>query len=180
MPFEVATAQRRRGRLLCLVAVLSGCVAGLIGMATAAAMPPAKPPGRSLPARTRPASISTSRSTSPGVAKSDADWLRGLVTPFWDYNANGTAAAVIEERELQTQDATKLLVALGSIVGAASLADSAGLVYVADLLDIMDAQALISDGLAEAASLGQDENLINLQLALQDGTEKIITLFSAR
>lgn len=83
-----------------------------------------------------------------------------------------------QTQQLDLQAAGKLLVAMGSVVGGAMLADGAGLIYAADVLDVMDAQALLSEGLADGAEVNMDENLVNLQLALQDGTQKVITLFT--
>lgn len=69
---------------------------------------------------------------------------------------------------------------LGSIVAAVSYADSVGVIWVADMLEVFDAQALIADGQAAAASVTQDEDLIQMQLSLQDGTQRIINLFMAK
>eukprot|EP00425_Heterocapsa_triquetra_P026293 CAMPEP_0195108308 /NCGR_PEP_ID=MMETSP0448-20130528/84638_1 /TAXON_ID=66468 /ORGANISM="Heterocapsa triquestra, Strain CCMP 448" /LENGTH=182 /DNA_ID=CAMNT_0040144829 /DNA_START=39 /DNA_END=587 /DNA_ORIENTATION=+ len=102
-----------------------------------------------------------------------ADWIGSLLP-------RSSAKSKAPVQQLAVQEAGKLLMAVGSAVGAAGLsADVGGLTYVADTIDVLDAQALITEGQAAAASLWQDQGLINLKLALQDGTERIITLLSA-
>lgn len=98
-------------------------------------------------------------------------WFEGL---FGAMNAQPGA----QSQELDLPAAGKLLVAMGSVVGGAMLADGAGLIYAADVLDVMDAQALLSEGVANGADVTMEDGLVNLQLALQDGTQKVITLFA--
>jgi len=88
------------------------------------------------------------------------------------------AEAEVQSQPIGLQSVAQLLMAMGSVVGAAALADGAGLIYVADVLDVLDAQAILSEGQAVGAEVNLDENLVNLQLALQDGTKRIITLFT--
>lgn len=84
------------------------------------------------------------------------------------------------QKDLDLSVASKVLMGLGSIVAAVSYADSVGVIWVADMLEVFDAQALIADGQAAAASVTQDEDLIQMQLSLQDGTQRIINLFMAK
>eukprot|EP00439_Symbiodinium_sp_Y106_P070465 s2092_g12.t1 len=101
------------------------------------------------------------------LQKVAAEWVNGL---FEDGSSR---------QHLALQEAARLLMTIAPIV---SLADQsgdsvAGLSSIADALDVLDAQELIREGQAAAASLQLDRDLIQLQLALDDGSEKVIDLF---
>eukprot|EP00440_Ansanella_granifera_P059110 gb/GFBE01064071.1/.p1 GENE.gb/GFBE01064071.1/~~gb/GFBE01064071.1/.p1 ORF type:complete len:182 (+),score=53.78 gb/GFBE01064071.1/:1-546(+) len=102
----------------------------------------------------------------PVVPEAALDWVSGLF--------DGSA---VSSQRLALPEATRLLMAIGPIMGMAAEADAAGLASVADVIEVLDAQELIREGQAATASLMQNNNLIELQLALEDGTERIITLF---
>lgn len=78
---------------------------------------------------------------------------------------------------LDLSTTSQMLLAVGSVVGAVSFADSLGLLYVADVVEVLDAQALISEGQAAAASVMESDNFIQLQLSLKDGTQHFVDLF---
>jgi len=133
-----------------------------------------KPPNFT-PAKRTPQNLQqTIAPTAPAGPEAPA-WFRTL---FGDLSSKMPAPSETPSRELELGAATKLLMAMGSVVGAAQLADGAGLIYAADVLDVLDAQAIISEGQASAAEINLDDNLVNLRLWLQDGTDHIITLFT--
>lgn len=91
--------------------------------------------------------------------------------------AKGRTSAAGAFYELAVDEAGKLLTAVAPVLGAVTIADAVGLIYVADLADILDAQMLINSGRAAAAALAQDDGLISLQILLTDGSDLIISLF---
>lgn len=173
-----AIVRRRTCRQPCLIALLAAAafVAAVVpGSAFSQAKPAAKKamkPPSFTPAKRTPQALA--ETLEPAKKTQEPDWFTNLFGMTQESDSKSDASSI----ELALGDATKVLMAMGSVVGAASLADSAGLIYAADVLDVLDAQALISEGQAEAASVNMDDNLVNLQLALQDGSRRIVTLFA--
>jgi|Transcript_70249 hypothetical protein len=183
------TVRQARSRLPKVCALLVAAAAALV-LRPAVAQVRAAPrgPGRAYPHRRVPfrtANIERENRKTPAAAAMGAsmpavsadvvsDWVGGLL------QQTSTRAHRKPVQNLAVQEAAKLLVAVGSVVrGAAGASDISGYTYVADAFDMMDAQAIIAEGQATTASLWLDEGLVNLKLALQDGTEHIITLLSA-
>mmetsp|Transcript_45110 Transcript_45110/g.104521 ORF Transcript_45110/g.104521 Transcript_45110/m.104521 type:complete len:214 (-) Transcript_45110:106-747(-) len=115
------------------------------------------------------------RSTSPGVSKQVEQWVRSLIDSMpKDALTSGRVGAFYE---LAVEEAGRVLMAVAPVMGAVTLADSLGLIYVADVADILDAQYLINSGQAATATLAQAGGRINLQLLMRDGSDFIIELF---
>mmetsp|Transcript_87404 Transcript_87404/g.225126 ORF Transcript_87404/g.225126 Transcript_87404/m.225126 type:complete len:182 (-) Transcript_87404:261-806(-) len=169
-----AASWRRRARTQpCLLAVL------LASALVAAAVAPMCAQSRVPPRGTKPPNFTPAKRTqrlqqtfAPTGPEAPA-WLQSL---FGDLSSKTPSET--PSQELALSAATKLLMAMGSVVGAVQLADGAGLIYAADVLDVLDAQAIISEGQASLAEINLDDNLVNLRLWLQDGTDHIITLFT--
>lgn len=103
---------------------------------------------------------------APPLAEAALAWVSGLFR------------GAVSARRLAMPEATRLLMAIGPIMGMAGTATEApGLAGVADVVDVLDAQEIIREGQAATAALLQNEDLIELQLALNDGSERVITLF---
>lgn len=102
-------------------------------------------------------------------------WIASL----FGTNLAGAAATAGERANyrLALPEASRLLTAVGPTVDGATMSSSAGLAGAADVIDLMDAQELIREGQAATAALMLNDGLVQLQLALQDGNERIITLF---
>lgn len=108
------------------------------------------------------------RDPLPSVPEAALQWVQGLFSSAPDASS----------QRLALPEASRLLMAVGPIMGAATLVDSGvSFAGVADIIDILDAQELIREGEAALATLVQNDNFIELKLALEDGTDKIITLF---
>jgi hypothetical protein len=91
---------------------------------------------------------------------------------------SGLFKGAVSTQRLAMPEATRLLMAIGPIMSmAGTAAEAPGLASVADVVDVLDAQEIIREGQAATAALLQNEDLIELQLALNDGTERVITLF---
>jgi len=115
------------------------------------------------------------RSTSPGVSKQVEHWVRTLIDSMpKDALNSGRVGAFYE---LAVEEAGRLLMAVAPVMGAVTLADSLGLIYVADMSDILSAQSMINSGQAATATLAQAGGRINLQLLMRDGSDFMIELF---
>lgn len=115
----------------------------------------------------RPRSLQRAQETmGPPLPEAALAWVSGLFK------------GAVSTQRLAMPEATRLLMAIGPIMGMAGFAAEApGLAGAADVVDVLDAQELIREGQAATAALLQNEDLIELQLALNDGSERVITLF---
>jgi len=104
-------------------------------------------------------------SKKPETSGNVVEWVQSIF-------AGGEAS-----QRLALPEASKLLLAVVPAMGVATLGDSMGLVGVADVFDLMDATELIREGEAATASILQNDDLIQLQMNLQDGSARLITLF---
>ncbi|CAJ1403918.1 unnamed protein product [Effrenium voratum] len=111
----------------------------------------------------RPSSKARSPTATAAMPEATLDWVSCL---FQDGRP---------KQRVALQEAARLLMTIGPIVSMAG--DYDGLSSIADAIDVLDAQELIREGQAAAASLQLDDDLIQLQLALEDGSEKVIDLF---
>mmetsp|Transcript_147 Transcript_147/g.222 ORF Transcript_147/g.222 Transcript_147/m.222 type:complete len:225 (+) Transcript_147:102-776(+) len=117
------------------------------------------------------------RGTSPGVPKQVEMWVRDLIDSMPKDALKTQSNNVGAFYELAVEEAGKLLMTVAPIMGAVTLADSLGLIYVADLSDILEGQMLINSGKAASAALAQEGGRINLQLLLRDGSARMVELF---
>jgi hypothetical protein len=184
---RVAGRQARSSARKVCALLVAAAAALVLRPAVAQVRPAPRGPGRAYPHRReafRTARIGQNRkipeaaamgASTPAVSPDVvSDWVGSLL------QQTTTQAHRKPVQHLAVPEAAKLLVALGSVVGsAAGAADVSGYTYVADAFDMMDAQAIIAEGQADSASLWLDEGLVNLKLALQDGSEHIVTLLSA-
>jgi len=104
-------------------------------------------------------------------------WVRDLIDSMPKDALKTQSNNVGAFYELAVEEAGKLLMTVAPIMGAVTLADSLGLIYVADLSDILEGQMLINSGKAASAALAQEGGRINLQLLLRDGSARMVELF---
>ncbi|CAE8585804.1 unnamed protein product [Polarella glacialis] len=171
-------ARRSCKALAALVIVtILGATAALIDFATAQRAAFTMP---DLGTRLRPLSLSRGQGTRAASQCAATPRKKGStdVDKNWFLDSAG-GRETGTQKDLKLTDATRVLMALGSVVASVGLADSLGIVYVADVFEVLDAQALITQGQAAAASIVQEGDLTQMQLLLRDGTERMIRLFAA-
>mmetsp|Transcript_14792 Transcript_14792/g.44446 ORF Transcript_14792/g.44446 Transcript_14792/m.44446 type:complete len:187 (+) Transcript_14792:94-654(+) len=130
----------------------------------------------------KPESPVQRQSRKQGAEQSFSSDIMGPLANLADAQTRNSEAGSQEATQMPMtkKEAWRFLAAFAPMVAAATTGGAVvdgSMLGVVDVMDVLDAQRVISQGQATVAALAQNNDMVQMQLALMDGSEKVLNLF---